>query len=70
MNIRTVARFSGQALAVGAMWNSLRQARADGDKLRILDAIVHALAIATAIALIVREVRQERSLKGALDVED
>jgi uncharacterized RDD family membrane protein YckC len=70
MNIRTVARFSGQALAVGAMWKSLRQARADGDKLRILDAIVHALAIATAIALIVREVRQERSLKGALDVED
>lgn len=70
MNIRTVARFGGQALAVGAMWKSLRQARADGDKLRILDAIVHALAIATAIALIVREVRQERSLKGALDVED
>jgi hypothetical protein len=70
MNIRTVARFSGQALAVGAMWKSLRQARADGDTLRILDAIVHALAIATAIALIVREVRQERSLKGALDVED
>jgi hypothetical protein len=70
MNIRTVARFGGQALAVGAMWKSLRQARADGDTLRILDAIVHALAIATAIALIVREVRQERSLKGALDVED
>ena len=70
MNVRTLARFGGQALAVGAMWKSLRQARAEGDKLKLFDAILHALAIATAIALIVREVRQERSLKGTLDVED
>ncbi len=70
MDIKTLARFGGQAIAVSAALKSLRQARAEGDKLKLLDAVVHALAIATAIALIVREVRQERSLKAALDVED
>jgi flagellar biogenesis protein FliO len=70
VNVRTVARFGGQAVAVTAAVKSLRQARAEGDTLKLLDALVHALAIATAIALIVREVRQERSLKAALDVED
>jgi hypothetical protein len=70
VNIRTLARFGGQAVAVSAAFKSLRQARAEGDKLKLLDAVIHALAIATAIALIVREVRQERSLKAALDVED
>ncbi|HEU4541029.1 MAG TPA: hypothetical protein VFR23_07870 [Jiangellaceae bacterium] len=70
MDIRTWLRVGGEALAMGAMWKSLRQARADGDKLRMFDAIVHALAIATAIALVVREVRQERTLNNVLDLED
>lgn len=70
MDVRTWLRVGGEALAMGAMWKSLRQARADGDKLRMFDAIVHALSIATAIALIVREVRRERTLNSALDLED
>ena len=70
MDIKTLARFGGQAVAGGAALKSLRKAQAEGDKLKLFDAVLHVLAIATAIALIVREVRQERSLKAALDVED
>ena len=64
MDMRNVVKFGGQALAVGGTVKSLRQARADGDKLKMLDAIVHGLAIATAIALIIREVRQQRAERG------
>lgn len=53
-------RFGGQALAVTGVVKSLRQARAEGDKLKMFDAVVHGLAIATAIALVVREVKKQR----------
>ncbi len=61
MNLRNVAKFGGQALAAGGTVKTLREARAEGDKLKLLDAIVHALAIATAVALIIRELREERA---------
>jgi hypothetical protein len=57
-------------MAVGGAWRSLRQARAQNDKLKLLDAAVRALTVLTTIALIVREVRQQRSAKAALDLED
>ena len=60
MDIRTLVRFGGQAMAVTSIVKSLRQARAEGDKLKMIDAVVHALAIATALALIVREIKQQR----------
>ena len=53
-------RFGGQALAVTGVVKSLRQARADGDKLKMFDAAVHLVAIATALALIVREIKKQR----------
>lgn len=70
MDVKTVARLGGHALVAGGAWRSLREAQAEGDRLRMLDAVVHALAVVTAVALFVRELRQDRSLKGALDVED
>jgi hypothetical protein len=70
VDIRTLVRFAGQAMAVGGAWRSLRQARAQNDKLKLLDAAVRALTVLTTIALIVREVRQQRSAKAALDLED
>lgn len=60
MDIRTLVRFGGQAMAVTSIVKSLRQARAEGDKLKMIDAVVHGLAIATALALIVREIKQQR----------
>jgi hypothetical protein len=70
VDVKMVARVGGHALMAGGAWRSLREAHAEGDRLRLLDAVVHALAVVTAIALFVRELQQERSLKGALDVED
>ncbi|HEX6195130.1 MAG TPA: hypothetical protein VFZ37_04435 [Jiangellaceae bacterium] len=61
MDMKNVVRLGGQALAAGGAVKSLRQARTEHDKLKLLDAIVHALAIATAVALIIRELREERA---------
>ncbi len=70
MNVRTMARFGGQAAAVGGAWKSLRQAREQDDKLKLFEAIVRALTVAITIALIVREIREQRSAKAASDLED
>jgi hypothetical protein len=67
VNARNLAKFGGQALAVGTTFRSLRRARAEGDKLRMLDAIVNALAIATTIAILVREIRERRGRDDVLD---
>ena len=61
--IRNIARVGGQAMAVGAAFRDLRQARADGDTLRIVEAIINALAIATTIAILIREIRGRRDRK-------
>jgi len=67
VNARNLAKFGGQALAVGTTFRSLRRARAEGDKLRMLDAIVNALAIATTIAILVRDIRERRGRDDVLD---
>lgn len=67
MSIQNIARFGGLAVAVGAAFRELRRARAEGDKLRLLDAIVNALAIATTIAILIREIRDRRNNKNLLD---
>lgn len=56
MRMKYVARIGGQALALGGIVSELRRAEAKSDKLQLLDAIVNVLPIATAIALIVREI--------------
>ncbi|HEY9376167.1 MAG TPA: hypothetical protein VIQ02_03625 [Jiangellaceae bacterium] len=60
MNVRNIARIGGQAMAIGAFAREIRRARAEGDNLRLFDAIVNMLAIATTIAIIVREIRRRR----------
>jgi uncharacterized membrane protein YgdD (TMEM256/DUF423 family) len=60
VNIRNIARIAGQALAIGAFAREIRRARAEGDKLRLFDAAVNMLAIATTIAIVVREIRSRR----------
>jgi hypothetical protein len=64
MDLRNVVKFGGQAFAVTGTVKALREARAEGDKLKMLDAVVHGLAIATALALIIRELKQQRDAKG------
>jgi hypothetical protein len=48
-------------MAVGSLVREIRRARAEGDKLRLLDAIVNFLAVATTIAIVVREIRNRRA---------
>jgi hypothetical protein len=67
VNVRNLAKFGGQALAVGTTFRALRRARAEGDKLRMLDAIVNALAIATTIAILIREIRERRGRDNVSD---
>ncbi|HEX2362930.1 MAG TPA: hypothetical protein VHI11_12725 [Jiangellaceae bacterium] len=64
MNVMNIARIGGQAIAVGALVREIRRARAEGDKLRLLDAVVNFLAVATTIAVVVRELRNRRSDEG------
>lgn len=60
MDARMMIRFGAQAFAVGGMVKAMRQARAEDDKLKMVDAVVQGLAIATAVAMIVREVKHRR----------
>jgi hypothetical protein len=61
VNIMNIARVGGQAMAVGAIVREIRRARAEGDKLRLLDAVVNFLAVATTIAVIVRDLRNRQN---------
>ncbi|HET6755696.1 MAG TPA: hypothetical protein VFH23_17295 [Jiangellaceae bacterium] len=60
MNIMQIGRIGGQAMAVYDVVREIRKAEAKGDKLRLFDAMVNVLAIATAIAIIVRGTRSRR----------
>ncbi|MFW6205222.1 MAG: hypothetical protein ACOC96_09635 [Actinomycetota bacterium] len=64
MQLKMIVRLGSQAFAIGGLVKSLREARAEGDRLRMLDAAVHGLAIATTVALLVREIRQQREGDG------
>ena len=67
MNVRNIAMLGGQVMAIVATVRSLRRAQKEGDNLRMLDAIVNALAVATTIAILVREIRERRGTEGLLD---
>jgi hypothetical protein len=64
MNVRSIARISGQALTIGALVREIRRARQEGDRLLLLDAVVNILAVATTIVIIIREIRR-RSEHGS-----
>ncbi len=56
---RPIIRLATRAFAVTTVMRQVRKARQDGDNLRLLDAIVNGLAIATAIMILVRELREQ-----------
>ena len=60
MDTRTVLRAGAHVLAVTGVVRSVREARAEDDKLKMFDGFVHAVAIATALALLLREVKREQ----------
>jgi hypothetical protein len=70
MNFGTLGKFGMEAFSARGVVSELRQARDDGDKLKMLDAVVHALAIATAVALLIREAKRQRAAKNLMEFED
>jgi hypothetical protein len=66
---RNLVRLGGRAFAVTTVVRQLKQARRDGDRLRLLDAAVNALAVLTAILIVIREIR-ERSEEKTEAVEE
>ena len=61
MNILNYARIAGQAVAIGAVVRQIRRAQDERDNLQLLDAVVNFLAVATTIAILIREIRNRRS---------
>lgn len=59
--IRNYARLAGQIFAIVTIIRQLRHARHDHDSLRLLDALANALALTTAVLIIVREIREHAS---------
>lgn len=55
---RNILRVGSRALMITTVLREARQARRDGDKLRLLDALVNGLAVVIAVAIIVREIRE------------
>lgn len=71
MNVKTIAKFAGQAAAAGATVRTFSKARREHDKLRMLDAVITAVSIAVTVAIVVREIRENRDEKSRLiDLED
>jgi hypothetical protein len=66
VNIKTLARFGGQAIAAATTVRMFSKARREGDKLRMLDAIVTAVSIALTVAVVVRELRETAEGKSRL----
>ncbi|HSK27873.1 MAG TPA: hypothetical protein VK894_13265 [Jiangellales bacterium] len=58
--LRGMGRLAGQVFALVTVVRAVRHARRDGDNLRLLDAVVNALAVATTVAILVRELKERR----------
>jgi hypothetical protein len=56
---RQMTRVATRAFALTSVLRQLGKARQDGDKLRVFDAAVNALAIVTAVIILVRELREQ-----------
>lgn len=63
MNIAAVAKMAGQALSARGSVREFKQARHNSDRLRMAQAAVTGLSVALTVAIIVRDLRQERAQK-------
>lgn len=71
MNLRTITKLAGPAVSAGATVRTFTKARREHDKLRMLDAVITALSVAVTVAIVVRELRENRAEQSRLiDLED
>lgn len=55
---RSLLKLGGKAFAVSTVVRQLSGARKEGDNLKLLDALLNAAALVTAVLIIVREIRE------------
>lgn len=71
MNVKYLAKFAGSAFGAFSAVRALTKARHEGDKLRMADAVLSAASAALAIAIVVRDLREERNAASRLvDLEE
>jgi hypothetical protein len=57
-NIKSAITFVGTVMAGGNALSRLRQAREDGDRLELLDALLNAAVLVTSTIIIIRRLRR------------
>jgi hypothetical protein len=70
MNIAAVARMVGQAMSARGSVREFKLARTENDRLRMVQAVVTGLSVALTVAIIVRELRQEKTQSRVINLEE
>lgn len=71
MNVKYLAKFVGSAVGAGSALRSFARARRDNDRLKMLDALISVASVALTVAIVVREIREEKSTDSrVIDLED
>jgi hypothetical protein len=60
-NAKTIATLIGTALSARTALQRVLQARADSDRLELLDALLNTAVVITGVLVIVRRLRQDKS---------
>jgi hypothetical protein len=58
-NAKNLFTFVGTILAGRTAISRMREARADGDRLELLDALLHAAIVITGVLILVRQLREK-----------
>jgi hypothetical protein len=67
--MKLLLRLGSQVAALAAVIRGVRTARAEGDRLRASEALVHTVAVILTVAVTVREIRRARHSPEALGVD-
>jgi hypothetical protein len=70
MNIASVANMAGQAMSARSSVREFKKARTENDRLRMARAVVTGLSVAITVAIIVRELRQEKAQSRVINLEE
>ena len=71
MNVKYLVKFASSAFGAVSAVRALTKARHEGDRLRMADAVISAASAAVAVAIVVRDMRDEKNdTTGLVDLEE
>ena len=71
MNVKYLVKCASSAFGAVSAVRALTKARHDGDRLRMADAVISAASAAIAVAIVVRDMRDEKNDSNRLvDLEE